>query len=184
MMISPLWLRVPWMIAVNLSFSFRTPSISWLKRSGCKVSVTRREAAEIDGGRKGRDTNNKWMKEENAGLFVSRGAVSFSLTTFPSHYIRVADGRAEPATRSATVPSVPSSIGSCSARRAPACGAYGTSERMSETNRGAGEVNEAVRSGVTTEPREPETEGRVSRDSLRGLHSSLNPHPVSREVRA
>ena len=40
------------MIAVNLSFSFRTPSISWLKRSGCKVSVTRREAAEIDGGRK------------------------------------------------------------------------------------------------------------------------------------
>lgn len=41
-----------------------------------------------------------------------------------------------------------------------------------------------VRSGVTTEPREPETEGRVSRDSLRGLHSSLNPHPVSREVRA
>ena len=80
------------MIAVNLSFSFRTPSISWLKRSGCKVSVTRREAAEIDGGRKGRDTNNKWMKEENAGLFVSRGAVSFSLTTFPSHYIRAAGG--------------------------------------------------------------------------------------------
>lgn len=109
---------------------------------------------------------------------VARDSLRSSLTT------RVADGRAEPATRSATVPSVPSSIGSCSARRAPACGAYGTSERMSETNRGAGEVNEAVRSGVTTEPREPETEGRVSRDSLRGLHSSLNPHPVSREVRA